>query len=776
MMDPLTVLGLASNIVQFVDFTSKLISATHSLYASSSGAKLENVELEGLTQDLQRLALQVNPPDVSYTRNTMTEEESDLLNLSKQCLEVSTELLLVLESIKVKGNHKKWKSFYQALQSVRKKGEIEALQVRLDRIEQRMGIRGLANKQSMALAMLARMETESQMSQVARTDDIQKLQEEFKHLFAEMRSGADGSAIKQKTLENLSCSAEKGVEYESEQRILASLRFYTMDDRHASIRAAHAQTFSWILEESSADQNSRAPTKFVEWLKSDETLYWVSGKPGSGKSTLMKYLCEHHEVIKVHVEGWTGDHKIIISSFFFWNAGRVSLQKSQEGLLRSMLYQVLRQCPSLISKAFPGHWYSHISGKHNPGYIPGFFNISELLAAFQRVTTELVTSQVKIIFFIDGLDEYEGKPNDIIQLVRLLMSSKQLKICISSRPWNEFEKVYGQDPSRKLYIENLTRKDIELYVRDTFEKDPSYPNLDEEESQSLNLVEEIVDAAKGVFWVFLVVRSLLEGLTNADRIVDLQRRLRLLPTDLNEYFEKILFTINSFYRKQTAHMFQVTLTAHEILPLMSYWFLDQEDPDFAFKLGIESLSVQKTNARLKQMRKRLNACCKGLLEVQFYDSSNYNDSTLSSSVLFNWKVDFLHRTVRDFLILPDMQAMLSEWAGEEFNSDRAICEVILCQIKTAPQDPEYFQDEGPIWTFAQTLKYHADALEADPDYDQDGATLLRELDQTMRRQKEVVGNTNDISSRDSHLTSTENFQSQGLLGGLSKLRSMFSMR
>jgi hypothetical protein len=83
----------------------------------------------------------------------------------------------------------------------------------------------------------------------------------------------------------------------------------------------------------------------------------------------------------------------------------------------------------------------------------------------------MVTFNVNFCFFLDGLDEYEGKPTDIIRLVELLKSMLKVKVCVSSRPWNEFEKVSGQDESKKLYMHDLTRGDIELYVRDPLEND-----------------------------------------------------------------------------------------------------------------------------------------------------------------------------------------------------------------------------------------------------------------------------------------------------------------
>jgi len=73
-----------------------------------------------------------------------------------------------------------------------------------------------------------------------------------------------------------------------------------------------------------------------------------------------------------------------------------------------------------------------------------------------------------------------------------------------------------------------------------------------------------------------------------------------------------------------------------------------------------------------------------LLEAQFYDSENRDDSSLSSSVLFNWKVDFLHRTVRDFLIKSDVRKKLEGWANPDFDANIVTLKATLAQIKTAP--------------------------------------------------------------------------------------------
>ena len=149
------------------------------------------------------------------------------------------------------------------------------------------------------------------------------------------------------------------------------------------------KTFSWIFEASSASTNESHPSvKFVEWLQSEGSLYWISGKPGSGMSILMKYLLGHW-LTQRNLDVWAEDYQLITASFF-WNAGRISLQKSQAGMLRSLLYQILRQSPELIPYAFPTPWRVYISGGYiNHDHSPKFLTPSELLAAFQRISIHL---------------------------------------------------------------------------------------------------------------------------------------------------------------------------------------------------------------------------------------------------------------------------------------------------------------------------------------------------------------------------------------------------
>jgi hypothetical protein len=65
-----------------------------------------------------------------------------------------------------------------------------------------------------------------------------------------------------------------------------------MDDRQDMIHDAYKQTFEWIFRDPIATEKPWA--KFTDFIQSASAeTYWISGKPGSGQSTPMKYVSSH---------------------------------------------------------------------------------------------------------------------------------------------------------------------------------------------------------------------------------------------------------------------------------------------------------------------------------------------------------------------------------------------------------------------------------------------------------------------------------------------------
>ena len=328
-------------------------------------------------------------------------------------------------------------------------------------------------------------------------------------------------------------------------------------------------------------------------------------------------------------------------------------------------------------------------------------SVPALLKTLRNISTT-TASDTKFCFFVDGLDEYDGRPSDIIELVDILKSFQNVKTCVSSRPWNEFEDHFGKENPWKLYMQEHTKNDIRLFVEDTLGENERFQQLKKDDPQCPNFVRNIVYEADGVFlWVFLVTRSLLEGLTNSDRIQDLQQRVNETPTDLQDYFKTILFSTENRYRIQTARIFTIAVNAIAELPLMAYWVADQENPNYMIQLPVETPPERVLTSRLANMERRLKSLSKGLLETRKKVETYIADSDLDSSpsnyhdLLFGYEVDFLHRTVKDYLRTPDAQLMLQTGLDENFNADLEICTAYAALAKMSPQAS--FAANGPIW-------------------------------------------------------------------------------
>ena len=134
--------------------------------------------------------------------------------------------------------------------------------------------------------------------------------------------------------------------------IIASLFFSGMNDRFERVVDAHAHTYSWIFESNS--NSNQSWDSFTSWLGQDhgDPVYWVSGKAASGKSTLMRYIIENNRRLCKCLDAWTQGRPLMTPHFFFWSTG-TAMQKSQNGLFRSLLHQIFSQNPHLIQEALP---------------------------------------------------------------------------------------------------------------------------------------------------------------------------------------------------------------------------------------------------------------------------------------------------------------------------------------------------------------------------------------------------------------------------------------
>lgn len=477
-----------------------------------------------------------------------------------------------------------------------------------------------------------------------------------------------------------------------QDEFLKGLYYDGMYDRESSIAPAHAKTFEWIFEK---DTERQALWKdFVKWLESESQLYWITGKAGSGKSTLMKFISAPQSGRMALTEGvstkdppkmsklrcteylkkWSGNKQLLIGSFYFWAAGS-QIQTSTEGLFRTLLHEVLVRNKHIVPNVSPRKWEKlFFFGRHSLE-----FNVSELQILLSRAISYL-SPTTSICLFIDGLDEFKGHQQDLITYFKDLIAAHPVKICFASRPWVVFEGAFREQPS--LMLEHLTHDDRMTYVKSHLEGDFNFERVQTLDPEfSYRLFDKIVNNSEGVFlWVRLVVESLLDGMREGDRVSDLQKRLDAIPKDLEDIFQWMLDDLSPDYRDHAAQYFQLVASGPTPLPIILLSFADEDD-DYAVGLPVHEMDANVYKARVETIRIRLNSRCKGLLETTVPCQSR-ESRVRGWGTIHPQTVRYLHRTVKDFLETPTRREKIMKVTDLSFDPHVRLCSGYLALYKS----------------------------------------------------------------------------------------------
>lgn len=419
-------------------------------------------------------------------------------------------------------------------------------------------------------------------------------------------------------------------------QIVKSLRYSAMDNRMAGITDAFESTYRWMLEPAN-NPNRTALSDFPAWLGNDSSEpFWITGKPGSGKSTMMKFVLEH-KVTEKCLARWTQGHKCINLVYYAWNPG-TNLEKPSEGLLRSLLYQLLDHDPGLLPEICPRRWaYAQFS---RGSYVRWpCWEIDELMECLDHLVAYSQKTSTRFCIFIDGLDEFTTPPLTLCALVKKLTGSQLIKVCVASRPWPQFKDAFIASPTVRM--EDLTKDDIELYVARNAQNNVAM----QQEIKALSpkgyedLLKGVVEKAEGVFlWVGLVVKAILFAATEGAGIQGLHGILDNMPPELEDLYDAIFEKIPAAKHSD----FAVMLSLFESVYIeggqngISFWLADETRGSFS-KLDA-SVDLRNQGVILSNLKRRLSATTLGILECH----------ELAAGGL----VSFLHRTA-------------SEWASKE---------------------------------------------------------------------------------------------------------------
>lgn len=134
-LDPINALTVACAVVQFVDFSWKLISKTYEFHGSADGTVVEYREQMTIASNLETLSEGLDRSlGLFDSSHTWSANEAGLQKVTADCRDVARQLQGAIKKLKVTDGGKAsfWRSFHLALTTLWKKQDMEELQRKLN--------------------------------------------------------------------------------------------------------------------------------------------------------------------------------------------------------------------------------------------------------------------------------------------------------------------------------------------------------------------------------------------------------------------------------------------------------------------------------------------------------------------------------------------------------------------------------------------------------------------------------------------------------------------
>jgi len=427
----------------------------------------------------------------------------------------------------------------------------------------------------------------------------------------------------------------------SRQVLLDALNFEQLDTRHATIKTAHAATCEWLLSK----------LEYTDWQDEEKLLehhgfLWIKGKPGAGKSTIMKFA---YTKAKNDVKG-----PIAISYFF--NARGEHLEKSTRGMYRSLLFQLLSKVPRLQT------FLDTTEASHLQDISPDSWT-TEILQSLFRQAIERLEDQ-PLTCFVDALDECENNEDQVREMIGFfeelgecaVENKIRLLVCFSSRHYPHV--TIGKGVELTLEVQQGHSEDITKYVNS---------KLKVGRNKRVEQIKiDIQKKSQGIFlWVVLVV-PMLQKAYDHGQIHALGKCLKDIPKDLHDLFHDILGRDSQ---------------NRENLELCLRWILYAQRPLSPEELHFAILSASETDP------------------VTAWDPGEFTSDDINRFILSSSKglaeptkgktptIQFIHESVRDFLLKEDGLAVLRigldcSSAGPIQNSLKEHCQRYIFSVST----------------------------------------------------------------------------------------------
>jgi hypothetical protein len=468
---------------------------------------------------------------------------------------------------------------------------------------------------------------------------------------------------------------------DSQTPLLQSLAFPEALTRYNSIELSHPQTFEWLF----ADVPLQDSVSLPAWLDHGTGIYLLEGKPGAGKSTLMKFIA-NHPFVRDRFVSRSIRTNLNVLKHFFWLAGS-DLQKSFRGLLADFAYQA--------ASLWPNQAEAIVSQQRAKRKRLDDWTTIDLE---HFVINVLANAGEDTLLLLDGMDEFDPaeRPIKLVTFLNKLTMYPNIKLCVSSRPLTWVQQ--GFSSLSKVMLHELTRSDIDRFATEVLREEFKLAGY-KDDSELAEILDIIREKAEGVFlWVKYALRSLAEGLDEFDDATNLKMRLEALPSGMEELYMhtwKRYENYNARHRDEAAIFFSCARR----FPLRLFDIAVMTDTELYKHYTDKRVraSADMVRQAMARTRRKLMIRTAGLLTCQIEHNGNNipsisfyqvgpaetkEENTLLRDSFYFVNVSYLHRTVQDFLFATTYGQSITQLSIEQQQDlDNRWCFSVVASIR-----------------------------------------------------------------------------------------------
>ncbi|KAI8946308.1 ankyrin [Xylaria longipes] len=460
-------------------------------------------------------------------------------------------------------------------------------------------------------------------------------------------------------------------------KILEKLSFDGIDARYMTLKSAQRKTCQWLLKHQSL-KSWAEPSQ----MDTHHGFLWIKGKPGTGKSISMKYLCQN---------AMRSKNGSIVLKFFF-NARGTQYEHSTEGMYRSLLWQLIA---ALRDSGITSDTLVQFLSLEDAAVWP----IEALKEAFSSILAQI--NHRELYCFVDALDECpEDEIRDMIYFFeeigeRCVLSASNVRVCFSSRHYPHITIRRGLQ--LVLEDEDAHSNDIRLYIQSKLRI--NHNRLRQK------IEDEIFEKSSRIFlWAALVV-DILNKENDKGGNINVQKRLRQIPRGLHDLFQDILTRDNENIEEMILCIQWILFAKRPLRPEELYFAIQCGSNDDASMVWDEIVVPMDRINRIDRINRFNLNVSKGLAEVTKKDAT----------------IQFIHESVRDYLLRENGLAtlLLCSTPPRSFSeevSHNNLRDICLAQVQVAQSAQESTLHENspnmPFLRYAVTyVLYHADSAQ-----------------------------------------------------------------